>query len=383
MTHRLVRRLLALLVVLSLSGVIGVPAADAAPPTSFQDLSEDPTLHRGHSEVLRLYFAVLGRTPEIEGAQFWVNAYDSGTWTTRSIAAFFADSPEFRAVYGDLNNADFVRVVYENVLNRPADQEGFNFWVSQVDGGMPRGEMVLLVSNAPEFINRVPLPGDVRPDTGPSKRTTALVLAYFDSIMRLNSGFPDPALAAPNSPAADYAEFAAALLGHRAETGVTVFTPTGRAVTNTSIIYEPNNNTFDNIRVENGRVASYTVGGRLIDDVLGNNTSEVSLAGVTMTSAVGFTESSNSAASFTIVVTGDVPVQIQSQGARWTDSNGTQFTTNDATIQRPLQPGESHTFWAGFNSGGAPGTTFTGGTLTVGLLPANSSVVQDMVITFE
>ncbi len=150
---------------------LGAWHAEAAPApvgVTFEEVLDDPTLHRGHSTVLRLYQAVLGREPEGAGAQFWIDLYDTGEWNTRRIANHFANSDEFAVTYGpQLNNVEFTEIVYRNVLGRPPDNDGFAFWVGQLDNGMTRGEVILLISNAPEFIDANPLQSDARSDSGP------------------------------------------------------------------------------------------------------------------------------------------------------------------------------------------------------------------------
>lgn len=154
-------------------GVSGTPVATAgagpaAAPAAELDLGElaqlfdeRPDLHATHSIVLRLYWAVLARTPEYGGASFWVDAYDSGEWDLRRIAAHFVVSEEFTDRYGTgLDNAAFTTIVYRNVLGREPEVGGFAFWKGQLDEGMDRSEMVLLISNDTEFVAGHPLPSD-------------------------------------------------------------------------------------------------------------------------------------------------------------------------------------------------------------------------------
>ncbi len=160
------RLVAALIAVGGLLGVITTPVPSSA--MTYEEIINDPFLHSGHSEVLRLYRAVLDRTPDGEGAAFWLNEYDSGDWTTRRIADHFVNSIEFETVFGSgLDNTEFTEVIYRNVLDREPDSDGFVFWLGQLDAGMARSEMVLLISNAPEFIGRFPLPSDARVNNGP------------------------------------------------------------------------------------------------------------------------------------------------------------------------------------------------------------------------
>lgn len=144
-----------------------IGAGDAEPET-FEEIFEMRSLHRGHSIVLRLYWAAFNRKPDVEGALFWIERYDSGQWATRRIAAYFAESPEFEGIYGsNLDNRSYVRVVYRNVLGRTPDSEGGAYWNGQLAQGMRREEMLLLISNDSEFTQRQALPSDAQADVGP------------------------------------------------------------------------------------------------------------------------------------------------------------------------------------------------------------------------
>ncbi len=120
----------------------------------YETLINDPTLTDEHAVVLRFYEAVLGRQADTPGARFWIDRFDSGEWPTRRIAEHFASSDEFAALYGDAtDDAAFVSAMYGNVLDRIPDQNGLAFWTEYLADGGSRGELILLVSNAPEFTN--------------------------------------------------------------------------------------------------------------------------------------------------------------------------------------------------------------------------------------
>ena len=68
-----------------------------------------------------------------------------------AVSDFFARSPEFIARYGALDNAEFVSLVYQNVLGRNPDAAGFAFWTRQLQAGQTRGWMMLQFTEAPSF----------------------------------------------------------------------------------------------------------------------------------------------------------------------------------------------------------------------------------------
>ena len=63
------------------------------------------------------------------------------------MATLFIDQDETREVYAaGTSNEDFARSVYNNVLGRTPDQEGFDFWVKTLDdGSVARDQFILEV----------------------------------------------------------------------------------------------------------------------------------------------------------------------------------------------------------------------------------------------
>ncbi len=155
------------------------------PMQTYEDVISDPDLTPAHSIIIRLYQAVLGRQPDVGGLTFWLEQFDSGEWGTRRIAGFFATSEEFMSLYGeDITNEEFVNAVYQNVLRRQPDADGRSFWIDFLDQGNSRAELILLISNAPEFIEANWLPSDGTPnpnggDPPPSPDSGAVVSDSF------------------------------------------------------------------------------------------------------------------------------------------------------------------------------------------------------------
>ncbi len=129
---------------------IGPSPAAAQTPANTLELSECPWLT---DPIVRLYSAYFLRPPEQEGFDFWVEAMDSGSFSLDTMSQFFSGGAEFERLYGDKSNAEFVTLIYENVLNRAPEQEGFNFWVGQLDQGlMTRGRVMRNFSESQENV---------------------------------------------------------------------------------------------------------------------------------------------------------------------------------------------------------------------------------------
>lgn len=103
--------------------------------------------------VERLYRAYFLRDSDPGGFDYWSDRALHGT-SLSTISAFFEDSPEFVATYGSLNDFSFVNLVYNNVLGRPADAGGANYWRGRLAAGLSRGDMMLYFSDSAEFRSR-------------------------------------------------------------------------------------------------------------------------------------------------------------------------------------------------------------------------------------
>lgn len=96
----------------------------------------------------RLYSAAFNRAPDADGLAYWVG---SGL-SLPQIAALFASSQEFQATYGALSDDGFVRQLYQNILGRPGEESGVQYWDTQ---HLSRGDVLNLFAQSPENAARV------------------------------------------------------------------------------------------------------------------------------------------------------------------------------------------------------------------------------------
>lgn len=116
-----------------------------------QAFYQSPLFQTTYARVARLYFAVLNRTPDINGLQYHVARLNAGYDITR-VATDFTQSPEFKSLYGNLDDGAFVDLLYLNVLDRPADPLGYQYWTTQLANGTSRGGVLIGFSDSPEYI---------------------------------------------------------------------------------------------------------------------------------------------------------------------------------------------------------------------------------------
>ncbi len=107
--------------------------------------------------LTRLYLATYLRTPDFSGLRFWTDEYRKLPNRTNliRIAQMFATAPEFVQRYGNIDNATYISRLYQNVLGRNADPTGLNFWLTELNRGVSRGEMLANFTESPEFIRNV------------------------------------------------------------------------------------------------------------------------------------------------------------------------------------------------------------------------------------
>lgn len=129
------------------------PASPIATSPSAGGSCEDPPADVSPDMVKaikRLYRAYYLRDADGGGLDYWKNQAASGM-TIWSISSHFAAAREFGERYGDLNNREFIDLVYTNVMGRGADQAGERYWLDRMRSGTSRGQLMTYFSDSPEY----------------------------------------------------------------------------------------------------------------------------------------------------------------------------------------------------------------------------------------
>ena len=102
--------------------------------------------------VLRNYTETLGRAGETSGVEDWSARINRGEMTMRDVAVSFLNSQEF--LNKNLNNEEYVKVLYRTFLGRECDAAGLADWKGQLDRGeKTRDEIVNGFADSQEFAN--------------------------------------------------------------------------------------------------------------------------------------------------------------------------------------------------------------------------------------
>lgn len=94
------------------------------------------------AKIFAMYMGILGRKPELLGAEHWAHFLEAGG-SIRAMADGFLNSPEGINRTGSSDNKTFVELLYQTTLGRGADQEGFTYWVNALSNGQSRADVGL------------------------------------------------------------------------------------------------------------------------------------------------------------------------------------------------------------------------------------------------
>ncbi|MYM91193.1 DUF4214 domain-containing protein [Rugamonas sp. FT82W] len=101
-------------------------------------------------KAYRLYQAAFNRAPDEPGLGYWISNMDKGL-SLQATAGYFIGSEEFTRRYGaNLSDADFVTQLYNNVLHRAPDAEGYAYWMHDLQIGVPRANLLANFSESAE-----------------------------------------------------------------------------------------------------------------------------------------------------------------------------------------------------------------------------------------
>ena len=106
-----------------------------------------------NSKIYRLYNAAFGRFPDKTGLEYWIEKNLSGQDDYRITAKSFVVSKEFTNLFGEetQDNTKYINNLYVNILGRTPDQDGFNYWLNQINEGIEnRSELLMGFSESKE-----------------------------------------------------------------------------------------------------------------------------------------------------------------------------------------------------------------------------------------
>jgi methionine-rich copper-binding protein CopC len=102
--------------------------------------------------VIRLYDVLFNRAVDSSGLSFWTNALRDGS-TLRDVAQALSASSEFQAKYASVGTDSFIDSIYSNIFERVSDEAGKSFWVQKVESGaLTHAEVALALTLSSESL---------------------------------------------------------------------------------------------------------------------------------------------------------------------------------------------------------------------------------------
>jgi Ca2+-binding RTX toxin-like protein len=138
------------------SGALGTDVLSNIERIVFDDRARAYDVDGNGGKLYRLYQASFDRVPDTAGIGYWLAQLDGGT-PLNAIAGGFIGSNEFIALYGAEPTPEaYIARLYNNVLHRPYEQAGFDYWLDAMKThGLTRENVLLSFTDSPENIARV------------------------------------------------------------------------------------------------------------------------------------------------------------------------------------------------------------------------------------
>jgi hypothetical protein len=106
--------------------------------------------------IVELYVAFLNRVPDADGMVYWIQKFNAGMTFEQMANNFYTAAiqyPELTGYSSAMSNAEFVRVIYKNVLGRSGSNAPLeldvNYWAGELSSGkVSKGALVLAMLNS-------------------------------------------------------------------------------------------------------------------------------------------------------------------------------------------------------------------------------------------
>lgn len=97
-----------------------------------------------------MYDAMFNRAADATGLKSWTTSILDYGNSELAVARSMTRATE--AGVNEWTNAQFVTKMYENAMDRSPDAAGYSYWLSLLDGGLDRGDMLLSFIDTDEFV---------------------------------------------------------------------------------------------------------------------------------------------------------------------------------------------------------------------------------------
>lgn len=128
----------------------GTDVLESVERIHFADMSLALDTDGVSGKAYRLYKAAFDRESDNSGLGYWIAQLENGV-TLNDVAMAFLTSDEFHHRHGNnIGDDEFVNLLYNNVLDRDADADGYAYWTNQLHSTLTRTDVLLGFSESVE-----------------------------------------------------------------------------------------------------------------------------------------------------------------------------------------------------------------------------------------
>jgi len=114
-------------------------------------INANPQASQVQDFVKRFYTTVFDREGDTSGINYWTSSLIEGTNNGDDIAKGFIFSSEFQTK--ELDDAEYLTVLYKAFFNRTPDTNGFNYWQNKLQNGFTQEDVLNSFLNSDEFVS--------------------------------------------------------------------------------------------------------------------------------------------------------------------------------------------------------------------------------------
>lgn len=85
--------------------------------------------------IQKAYIAYFGRPADFEGYNYWLNGLNTNALTVEDMYMHFAASQEYLSNYAGMTNTQIITEVYQNLFDRDPELGGLTYWTTQMNAG--------------------------------------------------------------------------------------------------------------------------------------------------------------------------------------------------------------------------------------------------------
>lgn len=94
--------------------------------------------------LYQLYQSSFDRIPDLKGYEWWAGRVQNENLNELDLAKGFLAVPENVVRYGtNVSNNNFIANLYNNILDRAPEQQGYDYWLGKLNAGMSRAEILV------------------------------------------------------------------------------------------------------------------------------------------------------------------------------------------------------------------------------------------------